>query len=262
MYENLPLSFSQCINCNTIQLDELIPLNELYSESHNYTSQGKTWENYFDLFIKKIKPIIENKIVLEIGCPSGKIALNVNNFKEWIIVEPNKNLDILFSEKVTFIEKFFDKEFCLDYKIDIIIHSHLFEHIYDFREFLNKCYEILDDNGEMVFGIPNMQNFAETDICPFLGIFFEHTCFLNNDNISILLNESGFEIVDCIYYEKHSVLYHCKKLNNISLKKINKVTNYYDSFINTLDVYKNFVKHANNCIKNTNKEVIHFWGII
>jgi hypothetical protein len=35
------LSFSQCLSCNTIQLDELIPLEMLYSDSHNYTSFGK-----------------------------------------------------------------------------------------------------------------------------------------------------------------------------------------------------------------------------
>lgn len=63
----------------------------------------------------------------------------------------------------------------------------------------------------MFFGVPNMNYFTESSICPFLGIFFEHTCFLNKENINILLNNNNFEIIECIDYENHSILYYCKK---------------------------------------------------
>jgi 2-polyprenyl-3-methyl-5-hydroxy-6-metoxy-1,4-benzoquinol methylase len=210
-FDKSSLSFSQCDNCNTIQLDELLPLDVLYAESHNYVSVGKTWENYFELFCDKIQDLIEGKTILEIGCPSGKIARNVTNYNKWFIVEPNKNSEISFNEKIIFIEAFFDKDFVLDQQIDIIIHSHLFEHIYNFNDFLLKCYQTLGDNGEMFFGIPDMEHIANSDICPFLGIFFEHTCFLNKENIGILLNNNNFDILECINYGNHSILYHCKK---------------------------------------------------
>jgi 2-polyprenyl-3-methyl-5-hydroxy-6-metoxy-1,4-benzoquinol methylase len=251
-----PLSFSQCENCNTIQLDELIPLNILYAESHNYVSVGKTWQNYFKLFYNKIQNIIKDKNILEIGCPSGKIAMNVKNYNKWFIVEPNKNTEIRFDEKITFIEKFFDNNFILDEKINIIIHSHLFEHIYDFNEFLTKCNNILCNDGEMFFGIPNMNHFLNTNICPFLGIFFEHTCFLNKENMKILLNNNNFELIECIDYENHSILYHCKKkMNNI----INyKITNYYDYFFESINNYKIYIEKCNNIIMNTKNEVYIF----
>jgi SAM-dependent methyltransferase len=257
-YKKSPLSFSQCEQCTTIQLDKLIPLFELYSESHNYTSVGKIWENYFKLFIEQIKPITKDKIILEIGCPSGKIALNIDNYKKWFIVEPNKNTESKFPEKVFFIEKFFDNNFSLNETVDIIIHSHLFEHIYDFNDFLKKCYELLCHDGEMFFGVPNMNYFTESNICPFLGIFFEHTCFLNKENISILLNNNNFEIYKCIDYENHSTLYHCKKVPKIKEIIDTKITNYYDSFMNTLNVYQNFVNNCNNIIKNSNINIYIF----
>jgi hypothetical protein len=93
------LSISKCNDCNTFQLDKLIPLDLLYSESHNYSSVGKIWENYFKLFTEKISLLIQNKNILEIGDPSGKIALQVNNYNKWVIVEPNKNPKIIFNVK-------------------------------------------------------------------------------------------------------------------------------------------------------------------
>ena len=257
IYEKNVLSFSQCESCKTIQLSYLLPLSVLYSDSHNTTSIGNIWKQYFKLFSEKIQPIVENKNILEIGCPSGKIVSNVKNFNKWFIVEPNKNLEVIFPENVIFIQKFFDNDFFINDEINVIIHSHLFEHIYDFNEFLNKCYNVLSKEGEMFFGIPNMQNITESQICPFLGIFFEHTCFLNNENVNILLNKNNFEVIETIYYETHSILYHCKK-TNIFFKNIKPIQDYYDKFTSSIDIYSNFVCKSNNYIANTVKDVYIF----
>jgi predicted SAM-dependent methyltransferase len=258
-YDSSELSFSKCNSCNTIQLDKLIPLDILYSSSHNYTSCGSVWEKYFDLFVSYIKSISINKNILEIGDPSGKIALKLNDYNKWIIVEKNKNSKIIFNEKITFIEQFFDDDFIINDKIDIIVHSHLFEHIYEPNKFLKKCYDVLNDNGEMFFGVPNMQHFTETNICPFLGLFFEHTIFLNKENINYLLNKNNFKIIKIIDYEKHSIIYHCKKIiDNNNFNNNFKITNYYDNFEKSIIIYYEFAKKCNNIIKNTNKDVYIF----
>jgi len=178
-----------------------MPLDILYAESHNHISVGKMWENYFKLFMHKINHIVKNKNILEIGDPSGKIALKADEYNKWFIVEPNKNPNIAFDKKIFFIESFFDDNFNINEKIDVIIHSHLFEHIYEPNNFLKKCYKVLNNEGDMFFGVPNMQHFTETDACPFLGIFFEHTIFLNKENISYLLNNNNFEIIEIIDFE-------------------------------------------------------------
>jgi len=254
-YNNL--SFSQCLECKTIQLDKLILLEELYSNSHNYSSIGKVWENYFNLFCNSIKDIIINKNILEIGDPSGKIANKSLEYKKWYIIEPNKNKDILFNDNIEFIEGFFDNNFYTSIKIDIIIHSHLFEHIYEPNLFLKKCYEILEENGEMFFGVPNMEYIGLKEISPFLGIFFEHTIFLNKENIIWLLEYNGFNIINVIDYENHSILFHVKKSNK---KKENDISiyNYNDLFFSTLDNYYNFINRCNNIIENTNLNIYVF----
>jgi len=252
------MTFIQCKNCNTIQLQNLIPLDILYSDSHNFTSVGNLWKGYFKLFTEKIKKIVNNKTILEIGCPSGKIANNLDNYNKWFIVEPNKNKNIIFNKKICFIEKFFDNNFKIDEKIDIIIHSHLFEHIYFPNDFLKKCNEVLKEDGEMCFGVPDMNYFTESKDTMFLGLFFEHTIFLNKENIVYLLNKNNFEIIDIIDYENHSTIYHCKKISTKIVLNMVCITNYYDKFINTIDIYKKYIIKCNNIIQNTNKDVFVF----
>jgi SAM-dependent methyltransferase len=256
IYSNM--SFSQCCLCNTIQLDKLIPLEILYSNSHNYNSVGETWKGYFQLFNEKISKILKDKNILEIGCPSGKIALSHNDYNKWYIVEPNKNKSIDFNEKIIFIESFFDDKFKIKDKIDIIIHSHLFEHIYDPNIFLKKCYEILEENGEMIFGVPDMQHISENKLSLFLGIFFEHTIFLNKDNIVFLLQKNGFDIIDIIDYKNHSTIYHVKKSKIINSISFVTVYNYYETFMSSINVFLNNIKYFNSIIENTNKNIYIF----
>ena len=54
-YDKHELSFSQCEICKTIQLDKLIPLDILYSDSHNTTSVGNIWKKYFEKIIQNQK---------------------------------------------------------------------------------------------------------------------------------------------------------------------------------------------------------------
>jgi SAM-dependent methyltransferase len=251
------LSFIQCDNCLTIQLSNLIPLEILYSNSHNFISNGETWNNYFKLFSNSIKDIIFKKNILEIGCPSGKIVKKVNDYNKWYIVDPNKNDKIEFEKNVYFIKDFFNENFNINDNIDVIIHSHLFEHIYEPNIFLNKCYNILNDNGEMFFGIPNMDFLANKELSLFLGVFFEHTIFLNDDNVKYLLNKNGFELINVIYYENHSILYHTKKIN-LNINNLNnyitnfKVEDKLNLFYNTLNKYKDFINRCNQIIENNN----------
>lgn len=252
--KNSEISWSQCNDCNTIQLDKLIPLDILYSGSHNYSIVGKTWENYFKFFSNKIYNIVDNKNILEIGDPSAKIANKLNNYNQWFIVEPNKNNNIKFNNKISFIDGFFDEHFTISNKVDVIIHSHLFEHIYEPNIFLKKCYEVLDDNGEMFFSVPNMEYILEKELSAFLGVFFEHTIFYNKENIIYLLNKNNFEIIEIIDYENHSIMYHVKKIiktNNVFFIDNIKIKNYKDIFFNTLNKYIKFINDFNNSILKT-----------
>lgn len=240
-FDTSTISFSICTTCNTIQLDKLVPLDILYSGNHNTSVVGKTWENYFQFISSKISPIIENKIVLEIGDPSGKIARRLDGYVDWYIVEPNHNTNIVYKSNIHFISAFFDKHFSFDKKIDIIVHSHVFEHIYSPNIFLEKCYDLLAENGEMVFGVPNMEYIGKSSSAPCLGIFFEHTMFLNKENICYMLKKNGFKIIEIMDYENHSTIYHVRKTDKPIEYLQCVITDYTNIFMNTIHEWERFV---------------------
>jgi len=262
-FELSELSYAQCNSCKTIQLNKLIPLHILYETSHNFTSVGNTWEQYFNTIVNILRPIVQNKNVLEIGDPSGKIANRITNnwYNHWYIVEPNQNKSIKFASNITFIPKFFDYLFQTNYEIDVIVHSHLFEHIYEYPEFLKKCHDILSDNGEMVFGIPNMEYIAQSELAPFLGVFFEHTVFLNKQNIRYLLESHGFEIVEITDYENHSIIYHTRKTGlPINSNNILPITDYKLQFETTLDKYKEYIYQIHNLLQTQQSKPVYVFG--
>lgn len=255
------LSYVICNECRTIQLSQLIPLNVLYAENHNFVSVGEVWSNYFKLFCAKITNIITNKNILEIGCPSGKIANKLDNYNKWYIVEPNINTNIECKSNIFYIEQFFDEHFSIDDNIDIIVHSHLFEHIYDPNVFLKKSYEILNDNGEMFFGIPNMQYIAEHNLCPFFGVMFEHNIFYNKENISYLLKKHHFEIIEIYDYLNHSILFHVKKCSqlhadNTEICKITQVS--LSDFLNGVQLTHDFIIKCKQIIHDNDIKVYIF----
>ena len=219
---------------------------------------GKVWEHYYNLFIDKISYIVNDKVVLEIGCPSGKLATRCNDYKKWYIVDPNKNDKIQFNENIVFIQDFFDNNFTSNERIDFILHSHLFEHIYEPNIFLQKCHELLSDEGEMVFGVPNMEHLTKVSL--FLGIFFEHTIFLNKTNITYLLNKNGFEILQIIDYEKHSTIYHVRKSKIVLNVPECKVYDYLEQFFTMNSDNTKFVNICNSTIDNNPTKPVYIFG--
>jgi 2-polyprenyl-3-methyl-5-hydroxy-6-metoxy-1,4-benzoquinol methylase len=259
------LSYGVCNNCNTVQLDKLIPLHILYDKSHNFISVGETWKQYFLLFAEHIKPKILDKIVMEIGCPSGKIANLCEKYKKWYAIDPNINSNNYNDSNIIFFKQFFDENIInkTNEKIDIIIHSHLFEHIYEPNKFLNDCYNLLNNEGEMFFGIPNMEYISEKSIAPFFGVFFEHTIFYNRENITYLLHKNNFELINIHYYGNHSILFHVKKQSNCATNCLNisNVSLGVKEFNNNIDFYDKFIQKIIveiQIIENINKRVYLF----
>ena len=260
IFEKNTLHYAICSNCNTIQLNNLIPLNILYASSHNFTSVGNTWKKYFELIVNQLNNITNLKNILEIGCPSGKIANMLNNYNKWFIVEPNVNNNIINNNNIYYIRTFFDKDFTINEKIDLIVHSHLFEHIYEPNIFLKKCYDILDVNGEMFFGIPDMEFMSKDNLIPFMGVMFEHTIFYNIENIKYLLYKNNFNIIETIYYNNHSIIFHTKKDNNINKQYLHdlKIDCGKDCFLNNVEYYRTFIDYIileSNKIKTLNKNI-------
>lgn len=257
-FENLV--FTECVECKTVQTKKLIDLNVLYDKPHNNNVIGKTWIEHFTEFSSMINKIIKkDSIVLEIGSPSDKIVKNIENYLHWYLLDPNAH-NYKNDKKITSINEFFTDKTVLDYKVDMIIHSHLLEHLYNpYETLLNMC-NILKDNGEMCISVPNLGFYATNTLL--LGLHFEHTYFLNESNIIFLLHKCGLKIIKKQYYKSHSIFYHLKKHKNYTNIPIESVKEYnmgYKSLLTEkIDYFKTNLTYINSIISE--KENVFIFG--
>ena len=242
--------FCECEDCSNIQLRKLIDIEVLYSHNHNVDTVGNLWKNHYISFLDFASDGFNDKTILEIGDPSAKIAKIASNYNKWIIVEKNPGIES--SDKIVFIESFFDKNFQTNENVDTIVHSHLFEHIYEPKEFLKKCHEILKEDGDMYFSIPDLRYFLEGDFLPNSILQFEHTYFIDELYINKLCSETGFKLVNSFRYANHSVFFHLsKQTDNIEIDfKFDKISNrfleIYNNLINRIEYLNVKLKESNN----------------
>ena len=194
-----------------IQLIPLLPLEVVYPEAHGAGAVGSSWERHhksFAEFISKFSPLS----VLEIGGAHGVLAKNYQGISmiPWTILEPNPTP--VEGCNASIIRGFFDDKFELSEKVNAVVHSHVFEHIYDPREFIGNLSKFMTDGSKM-------QVMMERKYTNCLN--FEHTIFLTEDYIDFLLTEGGFRIIDKHYFlDDHSIFYSAVRDDGLVLEPL------------------------------------------
>ena len=139
-----------------IQLDPLLPLEVLYPEEHGAGSVGSLWISHHKEFAEFIH-LHSPKSILEIGGGHGILNLEYQKYDsiDWTILEPNPSP--VRGVKANYIRGFFDNNFKFDKDVDTVIHSHVFEHVYNPDEFIRHIADFLDVGGCLIFTLPNME---------------------------------------------------------------------------------------------------------
>lgn len=235
------MTFCECQNCKTVQLLDLIDPNLVYMTDHNSEIISGMWSNHYKEFCNFIGNL-ENKTVLEIGDPAAKVAKLCEGYNKWIIVEPNSKSSN--NNKIEFVPKFFDENFKINQKIDLIVHSHFFEHTYNPKSILSNMFKLINAGDFMYFSVPNLDHLLETGYQPNNVLHFEHTFFFDLERITYLLNTSGFKIIEVQNFKNHSLFFKCVKdkpqtINNPKFlnvrEKFEKSFNYYKNLIQTIN---------------------------
>lgn len=188
-----------------IQLKKLLPLDVLYPESHGAGAVGALWDKHHKAFAQFLNNF-DPQAIFEIGGAHGILEKNYQNFKKipWTILEPNPSpVDGCCA---FFVQGFFDDKFVFDESFDTVVHSHLFEHIYDPKGFMFLLSEFILDGKKLIFSIPNMQIMLDRKYTNCIN--FEHTIFLTEPYVDYLMAKSGFRLVEKQYFmNDHSIFY-------------------------------------------------------
>jgi len=232
-----------------IQLNPLLPLEVIYKEQHGSGCVGDLWNQHHLAFAKFVH-FFNFKTVLEIGGLHGilsKLYQDLDETIDWTIIEPNP----IPVNGVTahFIKGYFDDQFTFAKQADAVIHSHVFEHIYDPHIFLNHISNFLSDEKYMLFSLPNLEEMLKRKYTNALN--FEHTIFLTEPYIEYLLSKHHFRVIKKEYFkEDHSIFYACirdSKVHSYDLPK--------DLFEYNKKIFLEYVNYHHQLIDDLNSKI-------
>jgi hypothetical protein len=192
-----------------IQLNPLIPLDVLYPESHGAGSVGALWARHhaaFAAFLRADRP----QAVFEIGGSHGILEreYRAHGGAQWTILEPNPAP--VPGCQAQFVRGFFGPDFRFDGEFDTVVHSHVFEHIYEPVAFMEQLSGFMREGQTLAFSIPNLQVMLERGYTNCIN--FEHTLLLSEPYVDHLLARHGFRLQRKEYFlEDHSVFYSARR---------------------------------------------------
>jgi len=155
-------------------------------------------DRQFDLFKDNLTSQTK---YLEIGSAHGGIVSRVNDFgvKECHVVEPNvkdSNYVKYKNPTATVHNSTFDDVKLKEGYFDIIVAFDVVEHVYNPKDFLKKCFDLLNKNGILLIAIPNHNDVLLTQYdCKKYKEFYYHKAHINyftKDSIVNLCQSVGF----------------------------------------------------------------------
>lgn len=242
------MSWSISRSSGLIQLDNLIPLDVLYPESHGSGGIGALWDKHhkaFAHFLNRLSP----SAVFEVGGAHGILAREYKQFGNisWTILEPNPSP--VDGCEARFIKGFFDDKFAYDETFDTVVHSHVFEHIYEPDQFMRHLAGFMEDGKQLVFSLPNMQVMLERKYTNCVN--FEHTVFLTEPYVEFLLAKHGFRLLTKEYFmNDHSIFY--AAVRDPSVKAIGLSPDLYNK---NKRIYMDYANYHEELIEELNRNI-------
>lgn len=248
-----------CRDTGIIQLGKLLPLDILYLNNHN-DGIGKVWQDHYAAFAKFLSNFSPRHI-LEIGGAHDHIYryfLQHDQNIDWTTVEPNP--EYIKDPRIKVIKNWFNDKFSYSGKVDTVIHSHVFEHMYEPFDFMRDISKFLKIGDKQIFSFPNMLPMLENNYTNCLN--FEHTVFMPESIAEYIIKKNGFKIIGKEYYgNPHSIFYATEKVTSGSVSNLRLPMNYSlhkKVFMNYIRYHKKMVDSLNKLIKKTDAPIYLF----
>ncbi len=137
----------------------------------------------------------ENAQVLEVGFGSGLILreLKQRGVKHLTGIEPGNHIHVQGLEGINLVHDFFPSS-KIQQKFDLIYTLLVLEHIEDGAQYLASLIEGLNENGKIIFAVPNCEAYLEEGD---LSIFIhEHYSYFTGESIKEMVAKTFFLIED------------------------------------------------------------------
>lgn len=216
-YEKEGFDFVKCCKCNTVYItprptvdmlsnfyatsesmkfwnDILFPETELYRKNNLFEERANKVLSLCNKYINNF-----NKIV-DVGAGYGtfcEVMKEKNIFKEVIAVEPSIGLAETCTKRGINTINLPIEKVNLE-NVSVITNFEVIEHLFNPRDFVNSCADILPKDGLLVITTPNIEGFELNmlkTLSPNIG-GPDHLNYFTPKSLCILLENCGFEVLE------------------------------------------------------------------
>lgn len=280
------IRIAQCKECGFILNDIVneIQLNQFYTQESQYHS-GNSFgtggvnnadKQRYDLYENLLsKYINKNSHIYDIGCAKGGLIQHFNSlgYMNTAGIEINQAL-VNFAKSLGLNVQEGDATNIplTNNESDVLIFSHVFEHLLEFEKTLTSINRVLKDEGLLFIEVPNANEYFKYPVFDFfwLGIR-EHINHFSKNTLHGILSNYEFELIEMI---ETNISYDNKRYSYPSLicifrkTKVNKIEKNPDEVLHQnitnylQQEYTKVFNHTRNLIPLFSQyKYIYFWGI-
>lgn len=217
-FEKFGFGYRRCETCRTIYMSprpSASLMAEYYASSENYAywathifpaSEASRREKLHRPWLERVLDYcrrfsVGRDTLLEVGPGFGTFAALAKEsgvFRRVLAVEPTPEMAAACRQRgVEVIEKRIEDVGDAVTATDVLVSFEVIEHLFDPALFLAQCAHLIKSGGLLVVSCPNGEGF---DIAMLgggsLAVDAEHVNLFNPDSLSILVETSGFEVVE------------------------------------------------------------------
>lgn len=257
--EYFPLKLNLCGNCYHTQLSIVVNSDIMFKNYLYVSGTSNTLKEYFDFFsrftIERFKNYFGYKPnnVLDIACNDGTQldyykSKGINTYG----IDPAENLHHISSKSHNVICDYFPSN-NIKNKFNLIVAQNVFAHTHDVKAFLDKCYDILDEDGILYIQTSQSNMILNNE---FDTTYHEHLSFFNSLSMKTIVEKCNLRLNNVFKFDIHgsSYVFEISKRkydSNIeSVLSLEKERGLYDR-----DTYDTFVRNAKDITFNLKKTI-------
>jgi len=243
-----PLKLNLCNKCYHLQLSVVVNSDLMFRNYLYVSGTAQTLKDYFDFFsrftIERFKNYFnyKPKNVLDIACNDGtQLDFYKSKGIDTYGIDPAENLYHLSSENHNVICDYFPSD-KIDKKFNLILAQNVFAHTHTIKEFLEKCNNILEQDGIIYIQTSQANMILNNE---FDTTYHEHLSFFNSLSMKTIVESCNLKLNNVFKFDIHgtSYIFEISKVVNDtnidSVIAIEKQKGLYDK-----ETYIKFAKNA------------------
>lgn len=204
----LKIQISECMKCgfvfNDDDMDEQT-LNLFYTQENYYYTEGSFGTGGSDLsrymnYVEFLNPYLQRiNAIVDVGCGKGQFVkyLIDNGFVNTSGVELDKRMVEIAAKQGIPVHEGSAFGFAYnDGSIDLMIYTHVFEHLLDPDSVIRQANKYLKTNGLLFIEVPDALNYSGARVFDFFWLTtIEHINHFSSHYLELLLAKHGFELI-------------------------------------------------------------------